>query len=127
MARKIYTEEEKASALAKVEEIGLTKASKELGIAVGTLTAWKKKTKTDDTASPVEETVTPESKETKQKPVKKKTTKTQKTAKTANTDKDGKPTKIDKLIADNATLKEENEALKEEVKRLKKAIIEFLK
>ena len=42
MARKTYTEEQKAAALAKVEEIGLTKASKELAISATTLSAWKK-------------------------------------------------------------------------------------
>ena len=42
MAKKIYTEEQKAAALTKVAEIGITKASKELGISVATLNAWKK-------------------------------------------------------------------------------------
>ena len=33
MAKKTYTEEQKAAALAKVAEIGITKASKELSIS----------------------------------------------------------------------------------------------
>ena len=39
--RKKYTEAEKQAAVAKVKELGITKASKELGIAVGSLNKWR--------------------------------------------------------------------------------------
>ena len=39
--RKKYTEAEKLAAVAKVKELGITKASKELGIAVGSLNKWR--------------------------------------------------------------------------------------
>ena len=42
MAMKTYTDEQKAVALAKVAEIGVTKASKELSISINTLNNWKK-------------------------------------------------------------------------------------
>ena len=42
MANKSYTDEQKASALAKVEELGVTKAAKELSISPATLYSWKK-------------------------------------------------------------------------------------
>jgi len=38
-----YTEEQKQAALAKMGEIGVTKTSRELGIAVATLYKWKGK------------------------------------------------------------------------------------
>ena len=39
--RKIYTAEQKADALKRVEELGLTKAAKKLGISATSLTKWK--------------------------------------------------------------------------------------
>ena len=42
MANKSYTDEQKAEALAKVAEVGITKASKELSISATTLNSWKK-------------------------------------------------------------------------------------
>ncbi len=41
MATRTYTEEERAEALKKVEELGLRKAAKETGISMGSLTKWK--------------------------------------------------------------------------------------
>ena len=42
MAMKNYTDAQKADALAKAAEIGITKAAKELSISVTTLNSWKK-------------------------------------------------------------------------------------
>ena len=59
MAKKTYTEEQKAAALAKVAEIGVTKASKELSISAATLNSWKKSAATAEVpvekAAPVTE------------------------------------------------------------------------
>ncbi len=41
--RPTYSQEFKAQALVKCEEIGITKTSKELGVAPATLNAWKRK------------------------------------------------------------------------------------
>ena len=38
---KTYTAEQKAEALKKVEELGLSKAARELGISIGSLSKWK--------------------------------------------------------------------------------------
>ena len=57
MANKSYSAEQKAAALAKVAEIGVTKAAKELSISPATLNAWKKAAATKEDSSTATEAV----------------------------------------------------------------------
>ena len=161
MAKKVYTAEQKTAALAKVAEIGVTKASKELSIAIGTLNAWKKAT--GKTEIPAKEEAAPAKAEPADKkaapagkaaPAKKKAPKAapkktgrksvkkaaddakttvkktaRKVAEKAETEAPAllSTAKQEKLIADNAVLKEENKTLKAEIVKLKKAISDLTK
>ena len=162
MARKTYTDEQKAAAIAKVDEIGVTKAAKELSISATTLINWQKAAAQDvpaeKAAAPAEapaekkeETPVKTAKESAKKAIKsaratvkkgaKKLTEkatevkkavVQKEEEVAKKDAPAKqalltPAKQEKLIAENAVLKEEVANLKAENARLKKAITDLTK
>ncbi len=115
MARKNYTEEQKKSAVDKVKEVGVNKASKELGISTSTLTAWSKAQ------------VTPEKEEVPKKdvtPVKKTTATVKKTRKSRKGSPEVK--RLEELEKENRELSTLNMKLKAERDQLKKAIRDII-